>query len=169
MFSPRLASSGTQAGGGVCPLKGGGRVFCPGCPGGGGRERGAGASQNPYHLIWVTRYLLPMLPLHDQGRGPWIFLHVVSGPCNSFVAALDKGHAEKPYAGDTIIVEYKSTHIWFNYFSTWSENIELGFGYFYHHFIGFKPIHCILQFLFHVNWVVFFKILLTQISLQVCL
>jgi len=68
-----------------------------------------------------------------------------------------------------IIVEYKSTHIWFNYFSTWSENIKLGFGYIYHHFIGFKPIHCILQFLFHVNWVVFFKILLTQISLQVCL
>jgi hypothetical protein len=32
---------------------------------------------------------LPMLPLHDQGRGPWIFLHVVSGPWTSFVAALD--------------------------------------------------------------------------------
>jgi len=57
----------------------------------GGRERGAGASQNPYHLPWVTRYLLPMLSLHDQGRGPWILLHVVSGPWTSFVAALDKG------------------------------------------------------------------------------
>ncbi len=40
MFSPRLASSGTQAGGGVCPVKGGGRVFCPGCPGEGGGGRG---------------------------------------------------------------------------------------------------------------------------------
>ncbi len=95
MFSPRLASSGTQAEGGVCPLKGGGRVFCPGCPGGGGRERGAGASQNPHHLPWVTRYLLPMLSLHDQGRGLWIFLHVVSGPWTSFVAALDKGQCRK--------------------------------------------------------------------------
>ncbi len=60
-----------------------------------GRERGAGASQNPHHLPWVTRYLLPMLPLHDQGRGPWIFLHVVSGPWTSFVAALDKGKCRK--------------------------------------------------------------------------
>ncbi len=40
MFSPRLASSGTQAGGGVCPLKGGGKGFCPGCPGGGGEGEG---------------------------------------------------------------------------------------------------------------------------------
>ncbi len=54
MFSPRLASSGTQAGGGVCPLKEGGRVFCPGCPGGGGGRGGAGASQNTCHLPWVT-------------------------------------------------------------------------------------------------------------------
>ena len=95
MLSPRLASSGTGAGGGVCPLKGGGRVFCPGCPGGGGRERGAGASQNTCHLPWVTRYLLPMLSLHDQSRGPWILLHVVSGPWTFFVAALDKGQCRK--------------------------------------------------------------------------
>jgi hypothetical protein len=32
-----------------------------------------------------------MLSLHDQSRGPWILLHVVSGPWTSFVAALDKG------------------------------------------------------------------------------
>jgi hypothetical protein len=61
----------------------------------GGRERGAGASQNPYHLPWVTRYLLPMFPLHDQGRGPWILLYVGSGPWTSFVAALDKGQCRK--------------------------------------------------------------------------
>jgi hypothetical protein len=36
-----------------------------------------------------------MLPLHDQGRGPWIFLHLVSGPWTSFVAALDKGQCRK--------------------------------------------------------------------------
>ncbi len=65
--------------------------LCPGCPGGGGRERGAGASQNTCHLPWVTRYLLPMLSLHDQSRGPWILLHVVCGPWTFFVAALDKG------------------------------------------------------------------------------
>ena len=32
-----------------------------------------------------------MLSLHDQSRGPWILLHVVSGPWTSIVAALDKG------------------------------------------------------------------------------
>jgi hypothetical protein len=31
VLSPRLASWGTGAGGGVCLLKGGGRVFCPVC------------------------------------------------------------------------------------------------------------------------------------------
>jgi hypothetical protein len=36
-----------------------------------------------------------MLSLHDQGRGPWILLHVVSGPWTSFVAALDKGQCRK--------------------------------------------------------------------------
>jgi hypothetical protein len=32
---------------------------------------------------------------HDQGGGPWILLHVVSGPWTSFVAALDKGQCRK--------------------------------------------------------------------------
>jgi hypothetical protein len=36
-----------------------------------------------------------MLLHHDQGRGPWILLHVVSGPWTSFVAALDKGQCRK--------------------------------------------------------------------------
>ncbi len=40
MLSPRLSSSGTGTRGGVCLLKGGGRVFCPECPGGGGKEGG---------------------------------------------------------------------------------------------------------------------------------
>jgi hypothetical protein len=58
---------------------------------GGERERGAGAPQNPDHLPWVTRYPMPMLSPHDQGRGPWILLHVVSGPWTSLVAVHDKG------------------------------------------------------------------------------
>ena len=62
---------------------------------GGNGWRGAGASQNTCHLPWVTRYLLPMLSLHDQSRGPWILLHVVSRPWTSFVAALDKGQCRK--------------------------------------------------------------------------
>jgi hypothetical protein len=61
----------------------------------GGRGRGTGSSQNTCHLSWVTRYLLPMLSLHDQSRGPWILLHVVSGPWTFFVAALDKGQCRK--------------------------------------------------------------------------
>ena len=32
---------------------------------------------------------------HDQSIGPWILLHVVSGPWTSFVAALDKGQCRK--------------------------------------------------------------------------
>jgi len=36
-----------------------------------------------------------MLSLHDQSRGPWILLHVVSGPWTFFVAALDKGQCRK--------------------------------------------------------------------------
>jgi hypothetical protein len=36
-----------------------------------------------------------MLSLHDQSRGPWILLHVVSGPWTFFVSALDKGQCRK--------------------------------------------------------------------------
>jgi hypothetical protein len=50
VLSPRLSSSGTGTGGGGCLLKGGVRVFCPECPGGGGKEGGAGGSQNSCHL-----------------------------------------------------------------------------------------------------------------------
>ncbi len=52
MLSPRLSSWGTGAGGGVCLLKGGGRVFRPVCPGGGG-EGGGGR--------WFPEYLSPVL------------------------------------------------------------------------------------------------------------
>jgi hypothetical protein len=36
--------------------------------GGGERERGAVAPQNPGHLALVTRYSMSMLSPHDQGR-----------------------------------------------------------------------------------------------------
>ncbi len=35
--------------------------------------------------------MAPMHFQHDQGRGPWIPLHVVSGPWTFFVAVHDKG------------------------------------------------------------------------------
>ena len=38
---------------------------------------------------------------HDQGRGPWILLHVVSGPWTSFLAVHDKDNETEPFAGDT--------------------------------------------------------------------
>jgi hypothetical protein len=40
-----------------------------------------------------------MLSLHDQSRGPWILLHVVSGPWTSIVAALDKGRFNMAVCG----------------------------------------------------------------------
>ena len=47
-----------------------------------------------YHLLLEPRHkvqMASMLSLHDQGRGPWIPLHVVSGPWTSLVAVHDKG------------------------------------------------------------------------------
>ncbi len=40
-----------------------------------------------------------MLSLHDQGRGPWILLHVVSGPWTSLVALHDKGQCKIAVCG----------------------------------------------------------------------
>ena len=40
-----------------------------------------------------------MLSLHDQSGGPWILLHVVSGPWTSIVAALDKGRFNMAVCG----------------------------------------------------------------------
>ena len=60
---------GSLLGGGVCPVVG----LRPACPdgGGGGGGRAGLVHPNPYHLPWlrgVTRYSMPMLSLHDQGR-----------------------------------------------------------------------------------------------------
>jgi len=35
---------------------------------GGGEGEGGWCTSNPYHLPWVTRYSMPMLSPHDQGR-----------------------------------------------------------------------------------------------------
>ena len=99
MLSPRLASRGIGAGGGVCPLKGGGRVFCPVCPGGGGRERGAGSSQNTCHLPSC-----PCSPFMIRVEVPGSSFMLCLGPGPSSLLHLTRANAEKPYAGDTTLI-----------------------------------------------------------------
>ena len=101
MFSPRLASSGTQAGGGVCPLKGGGRVFCPGCPGGGG---GRGGLVLPRILVTCpgsqgTSCPCSLFMIRVEVPGSSFMLCLGPGP--SSLLHLTRANAEKPYAGDT--------------------------------------------------------------------
>jgi hypothetical protein len=101
VFSPRLASSGTQAGGGVCPLKGGGRVFCTGCPGGGGGRGG----------LVLPRILITCPGSQGTSCPCSLFMIRVEVPGSSFLLCLGPGppsllhltraNAEKPYAGDT--------------------------------------------------------------------
>ncbi len=101
MFSPRLASSSTQAGGGVCPLKGGGRVFCPGFPGGGGGRGG----------LVLPRILVTCPGSQGTSCPCSLFMVRVEVPGSSFMLCLGPGppsllhltraNAEKPYAGDT--------------------------------------------------------------------
>ncbi len=102
MFSPRLASSGTQTGGGVCPLKGGGRGFCPGCPGGGGGGRGR---------LVHPRILITCPGSQGTSCPCSLFMIRVEVPGSSFMLCLGPGppsllhltraNAEKQYAGDT--------------------------------------------------------------------
>jgi hypothetical protein len=48
-----------------------------------------------------------MLSLHDQGRGPWILLHVVPGPWTSFVDVHDKGQCKIAVCGrHTLFIVY---------------------------------------------------------------
>ncbi len=102
MFSPRLASSGTQAGGGVCPLKGGGRAFCPGCPGGGG---GRGGQVLPRILVTCpgsqgTSCPCSFFMIRVEVLGSSFMLCVGPGPPS--LLHLTRANAEKPYAGDTL-------------------------------------------------------------------
>ncbi len=103
MFSPRLASSGTQAGG-VCPLKGGGRGFCPGCPGGGG---GRGRLVLPRILITCpgsqgTSCPCSLFMIRVEVPGSSFMLCLGPGPPS--LLHLTRANAEKPYAGDTVCV-----------------------------------------------------------------
>jgi hypothetical protein len=59
--------------------------------GGGGETHPSGSVIT---CFWETGHKVQMASMHfqhDQGRGPWILLHVVSGPWTSSVAVLDKG------------------------------------------------------------------------------
>ncbi len=101
MFSPRLASLGTQAGGRGVYLKGGGRGFCPGCPGGGG---GRGGLVLPRILITCpgsqgTSCLCSLFMIRVEVPGSSFMLCLGPGPPS--LLHLTRANAEKPYAGDT--------------------------------------------------------------------
>jgi hypothetical protein len=49
----------------------------------------------PGHKVQMASMLSP----HDQGKGPWILLHVVSGPWTSLVAVHDKGQCKIAVCG----------------------------------------------------------------------
>ena len=104
MLSPRLASSGTGAGGGVCPLKGGGRVFCPVCPGGGG---GGGGRVLPRILVTCPGSQgtsCPCSPFMIRVEVPGSSFMLCLGPGPSSLLHLTRANAEKPYAGDTMFL-----------------------------------------------------------------
>jgi len=104
VFSPRLASTGPQAGGWGVYLKGGGRGFCPGCPGGGGRGRGG---------LVHPRILITCPGSQGTSCPCSLFMIRVEFPGSSFMLCLGPGppsllhltraNAEKPYAGDTVV------------------------------------------------------------------
>ena len=94
VFSPRLASTGTLAGGGVCTWRGWEGALSWLLWWGGEAHPSISVITcfwEPGHKVQMASMLLQ----HDQGRGLWILLHVVSGPWTSFVAALDKGQCRK--------------------------------------------------------------------------
>ena len=102
MFSPRLASSCTGAGGGVCPLKGGGRVFCPSCPGGGG---GRGGQVIPRILATCPGSQgtsCPCSPFMIRVEVPGSSFMLCLGPGPPSLLHLTRADLIWPYAGDTI-------------------------------------------------------------------
>ncbi len=102
MLSPRLASWGTGAGGGVCPLKGGERVFCPSCPGGG---EGRGGRVVPRILVTCPGSQgtsCPCSPFMIRVEVPGSSFMLCLGPGPSSLLHLTRANAEKPYAGDTV-------------------------------------------------------------------
>ena len=101
MLSPRLSSSGTGTGGGVCPLKGGGRVFCPECPGGGGRRGGQVVPRIAVTCPGSQGTSCPCSPFMTRVKVPGSSFMLCLGPGPSSLLHLTRANAEKPYAGDT--------------------------------------------------------------------
>ena len=111
MFSPRLASSGTQAGGGVCPLKGGGRVFCPECPDGGGRRGGQVVPRIAVTCPGSQGTSCPCSPFMIRVEVPGSSFMLCLGPGPSSLLHLTRANAEKPYAGDTLGLSLRMTFL----------------------------------------------------------
>ncbi len=112
----------------MCPLKGGGRVFCPGCPGGGGGRGG----------LVLPRILFTCPGSQGTSCPCSLFMIRVEVPGSSFMLCLGPGppsllhltraNAEKPYAGDTQLISkmayiftfteffsFDSDHVFFEY------------------------------------------------------
>jgi hypothetical protein len=101
VLSPRLSSWGTGARGGVCPLKGGVRVFCPECPGGGGRRGGQVVPRIAVTCPGSQDTSCPFSPFMTREEVPGSSLVLCLGPGPSSLLHLTRANAEKPYAGDT--------------------------------------------------------------------
>ena len=106
VLSPSLSSSGTGTGGGGCPLKGGGRVFCPACPGGGGRRGGQVLPRIVVTCPGSQGTSCSCSPFMTREEVPGSSLVLCLGPGPSSLLHLTRANAEKPYAGDTGIVCY---------------------------------------------------------------
>ncbi len=101
MLSPRLSSSGTGTGGGVCPLKGGERVFRPVCPGGGGGRRGQVVPRILVTCPGSQGTSCPCSPFMIRVEVPGSSFMLCLGPGPPSLLHLTRADAEKPYAGDT--------------------------------------------------------------------
>ncbi len=103
MFSPRLASAGTQTGERGVYLKGGGRGFCPGCPGEGGGGEGEGGWCIPESLSPALGHKVPLALFMIRVEVPGSSFMLCLGPGPPSLLHLTRANAEKPYAGDTTI------------------------------------------------------------------
>ena len=104
MLSPSLSSSGTGTGGGGCPLKGGGRVFCPACPGGGGRRGGQVLPRIVVTCPGSQGTSCSCSPFMTREEVPGSSLVLCLGPGPSSLLHLTRANAEKPYAGGTVCI-----------------------------------------------------------------
>jgi hypothetical protein len=101
VLSPSLSSSGTGTGGGGCLLKGGVRVFCPECPGGGGRRGGQVVPRIAVTCPRSQGTSCPCSPFMTREEVPGSSLVLCLGPGPPSLLHLTRANAEKPYAGGT--------------------------------------------------------------------